>query len=99
MPRFSAGDAVRIASRDCSQHHRVPDYVKGKTGIVERVSKPFGQPEKLASGLDGKPFQTLYRIRLNQIDLWKDYEGLRQDTLEIEIFEHWLEAADDSEVA
>jgi len=96
MPRFSCGDRVQIARRDCAEHHRVPDYVKGKTGHIERVCVPFGQPEKLALGLDGKPFQMLYRVRLEQADLWESYAGSPGDTLEIEIFEHWLEPAADA---
>lgn len=93
MPRFAPGDAVMIACRYPGAHHRVPNYVKGKTGLIERVCPAFGQPETLARGLDGKPFQTLYRVRLRQIDLWNDYTGSACDTLEIEIFEHWLEPA------
>ena len=91
MARFSIGEKVRIAKRYPTLHHRVPNYVKGMVGEIERICEAFGQPEKLAVGESGEPLQTLYRVRLSQPSIWKDYDGNTQDTLEIEIFEHWLE--------
>ena len=90
--RFAVGDRVRISQRYPSEHHRVPNYVKGARGEIERVCDAFGQPESLAVGGDGEPFQTLYRVRLQQKQLWPGYDGTHRDTLDIEIFEHWLEA-------
>ncbi len=92
-PRFKVGDRVRIADRDEDNHNRTPLYVRGKTGVIERVCGAFGQPELLAYGRDGEPFQTLYRVHLAQTDIWPDDAETAGDTLEIEIFEHWLEPA------
>ena len=91
MAQFSPGETVRILDHNTPLHHRVPDYVKGHRGEIERVCSAFGQPESLAAGGDGRPYQTLYRVRLMQRDLWPDYAGNPCDTLEIEVFEHWLE--------
>lgn len=91
--RFATGDRVRIDDRAPSVHNRVPRYVRGRTGRIERVCGAFGQPELLAYGSDGRPYQTLYRVHLAQTDLWPDYAESPDDTLEIEIFEHWLEPA------
>ena len=91
--RFQPGDRVRIEDRDPPVHNRVPRYVRGRTGVIERVCGAFGQPELLAYGGDGAPFQMLYRVHLAQTDLWSDYAESPDDTLEIEIFEHWLEPA------
>ncbi|MCH9020756.1 MAG: nitrile hydratase subunit beta [Proteobacteria bacterium] len=91
--RFAPGDRVRIAGRDPTVHNRVPRYARGHVGVIERVCGAFGQPELLAYGGDGEPYQTLYRVRLEQTDLWPDYAESPQDTLEIEIFEHWLDPA------
>ena len=74
-------------------HHRVPSYVKGQVGVVERVCGLHGEPEKFIRG-DGEPKQRIYRVRIPQDDLWTDYDGSDGDDLEIEIFEHWLEAAE-----
>ena len=91
--RFRIGERVRIADRHTSAHNRTPIYARGLTGVVERVCPAFGQPESLAHGGDGKPDRVLYRVRLRQSDIWPDYRGGRDDGLEIEIFEHWLEPA------
>lgn len=91
--RFSVGQRVRIQARTPPLHHRVPTYAKGQVGVVERVCGLHGEPEKFIRG-DGMPQQRIYRVRIPQKDLWKDYDGTPRDYLDIEIFEHWLEAAE-----
>ncbi|MEM9533627.1 MAG: SH3-like domain-containing protein [Pseudomonadota bacterium] len=91
-PRFFVGQAVRIAKRQPSVHHRVPAYAKGARGVVERVCGEHGQPERFIRG-DGAPATRLYRVRLDQRELWDNYQGSTDDCLDIEIFEHWLEPA------
>jgi nitrile hydratase len=39
------------------------------------------------------PGRTLYRVRFNQTDLWTDYTGSRADTLDIDLYDHWLDQA------
>lgn len=96
--RFRPGDTVRVA-RDRPAislgrpHIRTPHYVRGKAGMVAEVIGPFRNPEGLATGGDGLPMQVLYRIRFPQARLWPGYAGAAQDTLEVEIYEHWLEPA------
>jgi len=90
---FHPGQRVRIADRTPPVHHRVPSYVKGRVGTVERVCGLHGEPEKFIRG-DGKPFRRIYRVRIPQVELWTDYAGNDKDKLEIEIFEHWLESAE-----
>ena len=91
--RFAVGDRVRIAARSPGLHHRTPWYVQGKTGQVEGLLKPEGQPESLAYGGDGEPQTVVYLVRLEQQALWPDYAEGPQDSLELEVFEHWLEPA------
>lgn len=91
--RYCQGQRVRIADRTPPVHHRVPSYVKGHIGVVERVCGVHPQPEKCIRG-DGTPFQRIYRVRIPQTDLWTRYYGSAGDKLEIEIFEHWLEAVE-----
>lgn len=92
-PVFHVGQRVRIADRTPPVHHRVPSYVKGRTGTIERVCGLHGEPEKFIRG-DGKPLRRIYRVRIPQDALWADYDGSHGDKLEIEIFEHWLEVAE-----
>lgn len=88
--RFRIGQPVRIANRYPSLHHRVPAYAKGRVGIVERVCGRHGRPETFVRG-DGEPLTRLYRVRLRQSDIWPNYAGGPGDTLDVEVFEHWLE--------
>lgn len=92
-PVFKVGDRVRIDDRTPPVHHRVPSYAKGKIGVIERVCGLHGEPEKVIRG-DGEPRQRIYRVRIPQDDLWLGYAGAREDKLDIEIFEHWLERAE-----
>ena len=36
------------------------------------------------------PPKALYEVRFRQKDLWPDYSGADADTLDIDIYEHWL---------
>jgi len=92
-PRFLPGQRVRIALRTPPVHHRVPGYAKGRVGVIERVCGLHGRPENFIRG-DGSPRTRLYRVRIPQPGLWPDYSGSSADTLDLEVFEHWLEAVE-----
>jgi nitrile hydratase len=72
---------------------RTPFYIRGKRGVVERLCGNFANPEELAYGRDGLPRQPLYRIRFRQCEVWPDYRDGAQDSIDVEIYQHWLEAA------
>lgn len=91
--RFVPGDAVVIDARPEPRHHRVPSYVKGRSAVVERVCRPQPEPEKVATADPDGTTVPVYRIRVRQTDLWDDYGGPADDTLEIEMHEHWLRSA------
>ena len=69
---------------------RTPYYVRGKRGRVERVLGSFGNPEHLAYGRDDDP-KVLYRVRFSQSEFWK--AEAPSDTVDVEVYEHWLEPA------
>lgn len=92
-PKFQPGDTVQVLHRNQPGHVRTPMYVRGKTGVVERVVGSFPNPELLAVGHSGLPYKMLYRVNFKQGELWDDYDGPSDDTLEIEIYEHWLAPA------
>lgn len=91
--RFEVGDEVRVALSHPPGHRRTPFYIRGKTGVVERYCGAFRNPEELAYGFDGEPRRHLYRVRFRQHDIWDGYVGPEQDTLDLEIYQHWLERA------
>lgn len=92
-PRFAVGDAVAVRVAYPPGHIRTPYYIRGMRGVVERVCGEFANPEELAFGRDGLPERPLYRVRFRQRQVWPDYAGMPEDTVDVEIFEHWLEPA------
>jgi nitrile hydratase beta subunit-like protein len=84
------GDRVTVLDADAAGHVRTPAYIRGRSGVVERLCGAFSNPEELAYGRSGSPRQPLYRVRFLQRDVWPDYDGHPEDTLDIEIFEHWI---------
>ena len=91
-PKFSPGQAVRVRTGIAPGHIRTPWYLRGKTGVIERVCGAFGNPEELAfNRLDG-PDVPLYRVRFSMAEVWGNEAPRADDTLDAEIFEHWLEA-------
>ncbi len=91
--RFRSGDAVTVRAMYPPGHIRTPYYIRGKCGVIERVCGEFANPEELAFGRDGLPRRPLYRVRFRQRDIWPHYGGAGEDTVDVEIFEHWLEPA------
>jgi len=91
--RFRPGDAVTVRRAYPPGHIRTPHYIRGRTGVVERLCGRFANPEELAYGRNGLPALPLYRVRFAQADIWPDYAGAAGDSVDIEIYEHWLEPA------
>ena len=88
---YKAGDKVRVRKAYPLGHIRTPFYIRGHSGVIERLCGSFGNPEELAQMRSGEPRQPLYRVRFLQKDVWPDYNGNPHDALEVEIFQHWLE--------
>jgi nitrile hydratase subunit beta len=91
--RFAPGTSVAVRRADPPGHIRAPWYIRGKRGVVERVAGSFPNPEEGAFGRDGLPAVPLYRVRFEQRHVWPNYAGPAADTIDIEIYEHWLEPA------
>jgi len=92
-PRFAPAQPVRVKALDGPGHLRTPWYLRGRVGRVERICGAFPIPEELAYGR-AAPARPLYRVRFAMAELWgHGTEAAAQggDTLDAEIFEHWLE--------
>ena len=88
--QFAPGQEVRVRTGSSPGHQRTPWYLRGKTGVIERICGAFPNPEELAYGRDGLPERVLYRVRFSMDEIWGNGDA---DTLDAEIFEHWLEGA------
>jgi hypothetical protein len=87
---FEPGELVEVRYAHPPGHVRTPNYVRGRRGIVERVCGSYPNPEELAYARSGVPVRPLYRVRFRQKELWPDYRGNLSDTVDVEIFHHWL---------
>ncbi|MEO0372429.1 MAG: SH3-like domain-containing protein [Pseudomonadota bacterium] len=83
-------EAVRVKAMMPPGHVRVPAYLRGKVGVIERQLREFGNPEQLAYGLKPQQ-QMLYRVRFTMEEIWGARAENPGDTLDAEIYEHWLE--------
>lgn len=90
--RFQPGQAVHVVRGTAPGHIRTPWYLRGKAGVVERVCGHFGNPEELAYNRPGGAV-TLYRVRFSMLEIWGEDAETPTDTIDVEIFEHWLEEA------
>jgi nitrile hydratase len=54
----------------------------------------YRNPEDTAFGGDGLPKRPVYHVHFPQRQLWGTYPGPQNDTLVVDIFEHWLEPAE-----
>jgi nitrile hydratase len=90
---FGPNDRVQVRRAFPPGHVRTPFYIRGKVGVVERILGAYRNPEELAYGRTGQPAQPLYRVRFLQRDVWPDYAGPPDDTVDVEIYQHWLEPA------
>ncbi|WP_298431118.1 SH3-like domain-containing protein [uncultured Jannaschia sp.] len=86
---LTPGARVRVRTMTPPGHVRTPHYLRGRTGTVERVLGPFGNPEQLAYSHDAARLP-LYRVRFRMDDIWEAPER-PGDTLDAEIYAHWLE--------
>ncbi|HTV52850.1 MAG TPA: SH3-like domain-containing protein [Steroidobacteraceae bacterium] len=89
--RFRPGDQVRVRWADVPGHTRTPWYIRGRTGIIERLCGAYPNPEERAYARSGLPEQPLYRVRFVQAQVWPNYTGTPADTIDVEIYQHWLE--------
>jgi len=83
---------MRVRSDMPPGHVRTPAYLRGKIGWVERSLGPFPNPEQLAYRQTGRP-QPLMRLRFSMAEVWGPDAANPRDTIDAEIYGHWLEPA------
>jgi len=88
-------ERVRVKTMMPPGHVRTPAYLRGKTGWIERRLGSFGNPEELAYGRKDDT-RELLRVRFSMAEIWGDAAERPTDTLDAEIFAHWLEPAEDA---
>jgi len=83
-------ERVRVKAMMPPGHVRTPAYLRGKEGVIERTLGPFGNPEHLAYRQTAST-PVLYRVRFTMAEVWGKDAERPEDTLDAEIYDHWLE--------
>ena len=86
--RFAVGDRVRAANIHPHTHTRLPRYVRGHTGVIERVHGAHVFPDANAHGLGEDP-QWLYTVRFEGTELWGPDADPRS-AVSVDAFEPYL---------
>ena len=89
--RFAVGDRVLTKNIHPKGHTRLPRYVRGHVGVVERLHGCQVFPDSAATG-EGENPQWLYTVRFDGRDLW----GADADPtlkVSVEAFEPYLDPA------
>ena len=84
---------VRVKPMMPPGHVRTPHYLRGKVGVIERSLGAFPNPEALAY-MQPAVALPLHRVRFTMAEVWGADAENPNDTLDAEIYEHWLEPAD-----
>jgi nitrile hydratase subunit beta len=90
-PRFQIGQHVRARNINPVTHTRLPRYVRGKAGTIERDRGVATLPDTNVYGLGEKP-QHVYSVRFSARELWGE-QAAPQDAVYIELWDDYLEPA------
>lgn len=91
--RFQPGDAVITRNLNPPGHTRLPRYVRGKRGVVDRVHGVFVFPDTNAHDLGENP-QYVYSVRFDARELWGEHAEPNQH-VNIDLWESYLRSAAD----
>lgn len=89
--RFRVGDRVRVRHHDPLTHTRLPAYLRGKLGTVEKDHGVFAFPDTHAHGLGEQP-QHCYSLRFGARELWGP-AAPECDSLRADVFDDYLDLA------
>jgi len=91
QPAFRVGQRVRGANLNATTHTRIPRYVRGRVGVVDRFRGVFALPDNEVYFLDPKP-QPVYLVRFAARELWGARAAAR-DSVYIDLWQDYLEPA------
>ncbi|MEU1542507.1 nitrile hydratase subunit beta [Actinacidiphila glaucinigra] len=87
-PAFAVGERVRAKNMSPPGHTRLPRYVRGHAGVIERIQPAHVLPDTNAHFLGENP-QYVYSVRFDAREVW----GSGTDAFELtaELYETYLE--------
>jgi nitrile hydratase len=90
-PLFGIGDQVRARTLNPTGHTRLPRYVRGHVGVIERLHGAHVFPDAHAHGRGEDP-RHLYSVRFTARELWGPDASAR-DSVRLDLWEPYLERA------
>ena len=92
-PKFAVGDKVRITNVPAAAHTRLPGYLRGRIGTVERVFEgDYAYFTHTGDGI-GDPMP-IYIVEFPPSALWGARAEAGPETIYAELFEAYLEGAE-----
>lgn len=91
QPHFRPGQRIRARNLNPIGHTRLPRYVRGKTGVIDRVHGVFVFPDTNAHFLGESP-QHVYSVRFEAQELWGEAAS-RRDSVYVDLWEDYLDPA------
>lgn len=89
--RFAIGQAVRMRAGRVDHHTRLPGYVQGRCGTIERLHGAHVFADSNAQGAGEAP-QWLYTVVFEEAELWGS--RAQQLSVSVDAWESYLEAAE-----
>lgn len=90
-PKFKAGDKIVTRNINPTGHTRLPRYMRGKRGVVDRDHGVFVFPDTSAHGKGETP-QHVYSVRFAARELWGSSASDR-DSLYLDLWDEYLDPA------
>lgn len=90
-PKFKAGDKIVTRNINPTGHTRLPRYMRGKRGVVDRDHGVFVFPDTSAHGKGETP-QHVYSVRFAARELWGSNASDR-DSLYLDLWDEYLDPA------
>jgi nitrile hydratase beta subunit len=88
-PRFAPGAVVRVKNVHPTGHTRLPRYVRGRLGVIERDHGAHVFPDSNALYRGENP-QTVYTVRFAARELWGDAEN-PADAIYLDLWDDYLD--------
>ena len=90
-PRFELGDKIAVRNIHPGGHTRLPRYIRGKRGTIEKVHGSFNLPDTNAHGR-GKNPESVYTVRFDAREVWGEQAAVR-DSIYLDLWESYVEPA------
>ena len=90
-PKFAVGDAVVAKTINPLGHTRLPRYVRGRRGVIDRDHGVFVFPDTNAHGQGPSP-QHVYSVRFTARELWGP-DAPAKDAVHVDLWDDYLEPA------